>query len=286
MISKSENESENSSNTKSKRGISKFLPFKLAIAACTSLIFIGTFTDAIDKIISFSEKYSLISTSKTQHPSQDTGIEIDGDNLAKPPSDSNLPAAKLKESGNLVKQTAASHPNNLLPDVDLSNKTVGTIRPEIEATIVALSTSTKNDRYSLLANLSPRLPGDLNADEISALLGKETLGDRRILLGLALSKAQKKSLPANEISGIFEEEKGYINTDMVEMLVPYIKTPVNTTDAANLLELFPDSDRLKVVMRLAPLINKPINGTEMDSILGSLSGWQRNQAVLFLTKPQ
>lgn len=258
-------------------------PF-VAVVLIVSLIVIGvgTFTDAIDKLVQFSKKYVYTSSPQSKRATSDAPIPKPTVPIASEtrPVDSKqlLPKEQPKRESELSKEVP--------PDVDgklaATLKTVPSareIREVVSAAASALRGETTSDRVRSVAALMSNLPEDLNAREIALLAGNETTSHREQILELLVKRTRPRSLDPEDIPAVLGTETTANRVECILIIAQYIRPPITGKQAAAILGSETDSHRVACLRPIAPLLRRPLSESEVESILRGTSTSDRTEAI-------
>lgn len=158
------------------------------------------------------------------------------------------------------------------------------IRDEVKNAISALNGTSIGYRTDAILALLSSLPDNLNANEITLILGDETIGYRTDNLRLLLRKTKANSLESNKINLILKNEMISYRVDMIKLIYPYIKSPIHAEDVVGILSSLSDSYRVDALSHITSKIAKPLNNFEVDSILKNISYPYKSDGIKALFK--
>lgn len=300
-------------------------PVVLVIIALGGIvIYLGSFTDSVDKIITFKNKYitnEKTSVEKQNEVPHETGniqkeenikknknqdntadesglinkrksddISNDTINLSSSKEDrftenmseevQNPEIINLSTNKKKIKFTVSPIHNSDNADIKQINSSQSfQIRQIVKVSAAALSNESMSSRRRATESLLDSLPNDLNASEISLLLGSETMSDREKLLTILVTKTQKNSLEPLKISSIVGSETMSNRYHCIGIVAPYIKGPISGEIVVEILGSETGSDRVNALRPIAAKIKKPLSEKDIESILRGVTGTNRATAI-------
>jgi hypothetical protein len=186
-----------------------------------------------------------------------------------------------KSSVNTSAAKNTSMPNN---SIDSNESQTIQVRGEVRGAISAINGTSSGYRNDAILALLNSLPDNLNVNEITLMLGDEKTDYRADNLRLLLRKTKLNSLTSNKIYSILKNETASYRVDLIKMIYPYIKSPMNADDAVNILSSLTNSYRVDALNHIAPKIVKPLNNFEIDNILKDVSNPYKVDAIKALFK--
>jgi len=253
---------------------------------CIVIISLGTFTDSVDKLVSFAKKHlpekppkqqELLETrvsKPVKEEQKESPVAIDNAAVKVPQhereKDEELPKEKLLPATDksLVPPTAA---------VFLTE-----IRSSVKAAATALRGETTSDRVRSVGTLLPNLPDDLNAKEIALLAGSETTIHREQILYLLVKRTKPNSLNPADIPKVLGTETTSNRVMCIRIVSPYIKGPISGKEAAAILASETFSHRVQCLRPIASKLDRPLIDSEVQNILRGTSTSDRTEAIELL----
>jgi hypothetical protein len=157
-----------------------------------------------------------------------------------------------------------------------------TVRGQVQAIHIALAGQTMSSREASVASAQKSLPDDLTGHEIALLLGSESMSTRTSLLKILVSRTQKNSISPESVPAILANETMSTRESMTEIIVPYIAAPIAAEAAVKILGRATDCTRTRCLRYLAPIIKRPITPTDVNTLLNTITGSCRSDAIASL----
>ena len=309
----------------------------ILVIVCLVIISVASFTDSIDKLVTFTKKnFYVPSTSKvipdvsgsqnsnspassdksikrevhpklekeatltrkeSQHtvsngkPSDQKPVAIETNTQVAEDKDSpclfNIGSSTEKEVqtslANEKKTTSQNKGSSPVIDksrpVSKSDKDDIENRTSVNVASVTLRGETLSSRVQNIGALLPSLPDDLSAREIALLVGRETMSTRQDILELLVKRAKPRSLSPADIHLIIGSETLSSRVNCINIIAPYIKSPITGQQAIAILSSETHSSRVECLRPIAPLLLQPLSESDVQGILEGTSFSSRTQAI-------